>query len=748
MEVAEKHRPGRYRPRRWLRALTAPAILLAITIGFFWKLVLTGQYTWLESPDMANQVLPWFQFQAGEWHRGHFPLWDPFPATGQSLIGQAQPGAAYPPNWILFSLPLNNGWIRQAYLHWYFVLTRFLAALFCYWLCRDLKRSRPAAIVAGTVFALGGYIGATDWPQMVNGAIWAPLVFLFMLRALRGRRATASAALAGVFLGVSWLSGHHQIPILLSVAVTAIWACHIFRRRRPDWHLARLAALFCLFAVLTAGLQALPAYEYGKLAKRWVDLPGPVGWNEPVPYNVHAKYSLDPFYVLGLVVPGVYRNGDPLIGVVAVGLAMAALGLAIRNPAVRLFAVVAIGGLLLALGAHSVFHGLLYATVPLVEKARTPQAAILIFHLAVAVLTAWGIDRLSSRRATRWLRRSGTVLVVAGLALFLLAAAVWVFKDHSKEDGVAFAALTCLLAAGLFWAGSRRQLPPPGMAVGCLMLILLELGFARAFWFPHGLDTDRSRYLRKMAQTADIAAFLKRNPWPVRVDLDDQEITFNFGDWYGIDVLGTYAASLPANFLAMEVNGERTQMLLGVAYDIRSKPRRPGQQLVFSGEGGLNVYQNPGAFPRVWTVHELLRLEKRELIGRYLADPNHDLARKTFVVGEPVPALEACSEGEQARLLRREPGFVRLEADMRCRGMVVLSDAFFPGWNATLDGRPARIYEVYGGLRGVVAPAGRHVIEMRYRPLSVILGGIMTALGVLGACLLSLRDRKRPPVLT
>ena len=70
--------------------VAAPAFLALLVILFNWKLVLTDQYTWLESVDITTQVLPWFQFQASEWHAGRIPLWDPHAWGGQSLIGQAQ----------------------------------------------------------------------------------------------------------------------------------------------------------------------------------------------------------------------------------------------------------------------------------------------------------------------------------------------------------------------------------------------------------------------------------------------------------------------------------------------------------------------------------------------------------------------------------------------------------------------------------------------------------------------------------
>ncbi|HVV44526.1 MAG TPA: hypothetical protein VHC72_04950, partial [Bryobacteraceae bacterium] len=132
--------------RRWWRKAAAPFLLLLIFIGFFWKLLLTNQYSWLQSPDLAYQVLPWFQYQAAQFHQHVFPLWDPREFGGQSLIGQDQPGLLYPLNWILFSLPMPHGRISVHYLNWYYMLIHYMGALFCYWLCRDLGRSELASV--------------------------------------------------------------------------------------------------------------------------------------------------------------------------------------------------------------------------------------------------------------------------------------------------------------------------------------------------------------------------------------------------------------------------------------------------------------------------------------------------------------------------------------------------------------------------------------------------------------------------
>jgi hypothetical protein len=272
-----------------MRRFAGPVLIFLLSVCFSWQLVLTDQYTWLESPDLAYQVLPWLQYQAGAFHRGDIPLWDPYQWAGQPLIGQGQPGVANPINWILFAVPLKHGWLRQSALHWYFLLLHFLPALFMYLLCRDLRLTAGASIVGACLFAFGGFLGGVDWPQMLSGAVWIPLVVLFFLRAIQGLRTTASAAWSGFFLGLAWLSGHHQVPIFVTLAMGILWLYFIFRTGRFDRPLAIGAAVFLALLLLTSALQTFPAFEYGHLSRRWAGLNEPLELNEAVPYLVHHQ---------------------------------------------------------------------------------------------------------------------------------------------------------------------------------------------------------------------------------------------------------------------------------------------------------------------------------------------------------------------------------------------------------------------------------------------------------------------------
>ncbi len=748
MQVAEKHHSDRDRPHWWTTLLLDPLIIALICICFFWKLVLTNQYTWLESPDLANQVLPWLQFQAGEWHSGHLPLWDPYLWNGQPLVGQAQPGAVYPLNWLLFSLPLTNGWIRMTYLHWYFVLIHWMGAVFCYWLCRDLDRSRIAAVFGGILFAIAGYMGRTDWPQMLNGVIWVPLVFLFLLRALSGRNPASSAALSGLFLGVAWLSGHHQAPIFLSLAVAGTWLYHLISLdptsrsgARVHFPVVRLAAIALLFAFCAGAMQILPGVEYGKLAVRWVGADNPVGWEDKVPYTVHGHYSLNPVSILGIIIPGWHRNADAFIGVVALTIAALGTSLLWRRSQIRLFFALAVFGLLVSLGEADVLHGVLYALVPLVEKARAPSMAIFMFHFGIAVLSSYGIDVYQSAPSSPWASRIPRATALTGLFLILASTVRALFQGHQNfgDERVIVVAVCALLIAAVIYAWRQGTLAFPALAVCSFGLMLVDVGLVTNAHLPHRSDASRNVYLKRMVENQDVVAFL-RTQGLARVELDDRAIPYNLGDWEGLETYRGYLASLTANLTRLETDSPWTPRLFGVKYSVRKSPQSPGQKLVYRGASGLNVYLNPGVMPRAWSVHGLVEL-------RYAGEiPNAartlDPRESTFVLG-PAPKLATCSGDDEVRILRHTANHVSLHADMMCEGMVILGDTAFPGWIASVDGRRVAVYDAYTALRGVVVSAGSHRIDFVYRPNSILAGATLSLLAVLAAIAWTLIDVSR-----
>ena len=708
--------------------------------------MLTNQYTWLETPDIANLTMPWFQFEASEWHQGRFPLWDPNSWTGQPLLGQGQPGAAYPPNWLMFWMPFTRrGWLRQDVLHWYYVLIHFLAALTCYALARELGRSRGASIIAGCIFSLAGYVAYTDWPQMLNGAVWAPLVFLYLFRVARGERVLASSLLSGFFLGVAWLVGHHQLPLFVSIAAGILWIAVGVRSQESGVRIARLAVLAFGVTGMTSAFQTLPMAEYGRQAVRWVGADEPERLGQTVPYELHKAHSLKPVSLLGLVIPGIEHNAyDSYVGGVALSLGLLGMVLGWKDRRVRWLAAMSLGGILFSLGPNSVFHGVMYALVPMIDKARVPAAGSIVFMLGLAPLAAFGVDRLGLQESRPVTRRAGFIL--AGFAAVLMFASLFFYAARVtpaiSDNRMVITAFAAVLLAGLMAAVQSGGISARAGTVAALALVLFELGNVTDYWLPNMADRAHNLYLAKMAAPADLARYIKAQGEPARFTYDDQEIPYNIGDWYGIEAFNAYAASVPASLWAHDVFSPRVQDILGIRYYLGKTPARPEQREVFHGQAGVNIFENPRAFPRVWSVHQSRKVAGEKQARDLLADPGFDARNGVFLIAENPPRLATCA-GEDVSMPRHTPNYVRIDAQMQCRGMVILTDTWFPGWRATVDGKRAKIERAYGMVRGVVVEPGNHVVEMRYRPVSVYLGAALSLIAC-GIVIIGVRRKSSP----
>jgi hypothetical protein len=299
--------------------------------------------------------------------------------------------------------------------------------------------------------------------------------------------------------------------------------------------------------------------------------------------------------------------------------------------------------------------------------------------------------------------------------------------------------LAALFLAAVLAAWSNARILASTAVIMLGLVILLELGNVTTYTYQNRGRPES--LIKPLSEHADIAAFLRDQGKPVRVEVNDNDIPYNFGDWYGIDHFGGYLASMTENVDRVQGN-QRARDMYGVNFHIGKAPRIPGQTEVFKGATGIKVYAEPSAYPRAWAVHDVVSISRNDQINAKMDDPGFNPHRQTFVEGA-APQLGSCPDpdGEMVALTERLSDRVKIDAHLNCRGMVIFSDTYFPGWVATVDGQAATIYEAYGFLRGVVVEGGRHRIEMRYRPKSVYWGAALSLIGLLGACLLSVRDR-------
>jgi hypothetical protein len=727
-----------------VRTLTFPLLLLLIIVAFYWKLVFTYQFDWMQGSDTGQQVLPWFEEEARQLQHGQSPLWDPHSWLGQPLLGQAQPGAAYPLNWLLWIVPRHDGHIRMWALQWYYIAIHYMAGLFCYLLCRDLGRSRAASLLAGLAFSLAGYVGWTDWPHMVNGAIWTPLVFMFLLRAARGVRPHASAALCGLCLGMTWLSGHHQVPIFLTLATGGAWLYYILREGRLNWRVAQLAVIATAIAPIVGALQILPAREYGRLALRWVGTAQPAGWKDVVPYHVHQEFSLHPIYLFGILIPGFDTREGSFFGIVAVSLALLGIAVYWKQHTVKVLAAIGVGGLVYSLGGNSVFQGFIYSVVPWVEKARAPAMATFLFNTGFAALDAFGVDALRDTQSG-WHRRITIAVAAFGIVTGAIIVANLIANklESNVDDRVVMTCLVAFFIAALFYAWRTGNLSQRPALILLVCLLLLEVGNQASYNLTDRNDWSRRQYIEKVWSNPDLADYLHRQPGPFRVDTKTDDVVPNWGDYYGVDFVRSMSG-VTANVFELEWHATPARRLLGVKYVLAREPVDGFPHEVFQGRSGIKIYEDPEAFPRAWAVHDIVSIGTPGEGRVFMNEHWKDLSSKALMMGTR-PNLPSCPGGvDRVSVAEYKSNSVSVKAGLSCDGMVILSDTYYPGWTATVDGLPAQIYEVDLALRGVLVSHGSHAIEFLYRPRSVFIGATLTLAGLIGVAAIVKLSRTKP----
>jgi hypothetical protein len=145
------------------------------------------------------------------------------------------------------------------------------------------------------------------------------------------------------------------------------------------------------------------------------------------------------------------------------------------------------------------------------------------------------------------------------------------------------------------------------------------------------------------------------------------------------------------------------------------------------------IYQNKNVFPRAFIVYRVKNVHSSESALDLLSDISLNLRQVGVVENLPVSLenrinsndLDIRSTDGRVELIRS--GELEIQVHANAPGLLVVSEQYYPGWQAYVDGESTPIYAVNSTLRGVFLEAGDHMVEFKYRPLSFIIGEIMSA---------------------
>ncbi len=756
---------------------------------FFWRLVTPNpaDRMHIAAGDFTEQYFPLRAFAAQEWVRGRVPLWNPYINGGQPALADIQSGALYPPH-VLEALLLGWGgpllgretgfplWALEWQVIGHFSLAAVGAFLFARHLYRQSGRSHRqssfGAVIASVVFTYSGYLTGFPVQQLtiLEASAWLPWVLWGLSAALSrylqpgpgeqpGLGKSLRPAVGGAAaLGLAILAGHPQTAlyiVYLSLAYTALyvyraWSMSLARRA------AGLAGLWVLVVILGAGLasaQVLPALEFIGYSLR-ADMSYPaVAAGLPLPE------------LMSLLYPGFFGGSPVYVGIAS--LVLIGLALALGRPRFQIYFWAALGlaSLLLAFGGSTFLYPSFYLLAPGFETVRQQERVLLLYSFSAGLLAGYGATvlagALSKAERQTWARFERSLRLVAGVALALTVFLIYGSTAATARGdevnlffGVLWHHLFGLLILGgmlLLLAGrSRRWLRRPwgmGLAAAWLVFNLFTVNWRFNLEQPasNGPFTpdEITRFLQ--ANLPDLNAAGLSAP-PGRIASagllpggHSAAAVYNLEDLTGntplqIARMARFAGQMPA---------WRYWQLMNVRYvvdtrDIAGEGLRP---VLAAGE--RQVYAVGDPFPRAWPVSQVEEIGPDEAAARRLAADDFELGRTAVVPG---PLREAVSPGVAAAVvdvLAVGPDYLQVAVEASGAHLLVLSQVYYPGWLAKIDGQPAEVLRVNVTQQGVLVPAGAHRVELIFRPASFRSGVILTAVAMTISLALLFRPRFR-----
>jgi len=184
---------------------------------------------------------------------------------------------------------------------------------------------------------------------------------------------------------------------------------------------------------------------------------------------------------------------------------------------------------------------------------------------------------------------------------------------------------------------------------------------------------------------------------------------------------------------------------LGIKYIIAPQSASASFPLAYDKE--VKIYENSHCLERVYIArnieHSSDYKKAQELIGK----SNFDI-KNTVVIEEKEPEwyndrANSSPSGGRTAIEEYAANKVRISANLEADGMLVLTDTFYPGWRAYVDGEETKIYRINGLVRGVFLREGRHSIEFIYFPLSFRIGLVISLIFFVFLAILLLIEKRR-----
>ena len=610
--------------------------------------------------------------------RGYPIFWNPYSNLGQPFLANCNPQVYAPFNFLFFLFSTSYAFTWSYFCHF------VVAGLGAYLFTRSLGAGRLGGILAGMAFAFSGFFMAHFvWGghNSINGSSWIPLVLYGLKRFADIRRFSTLLIAAGAF-GCCALDGTPQYDLYTLIAA-AFFLAWVWVRDRSRWREVAAGGAVFLILGLSLGLcQLAPTFQFSLLSNR-------AGWgmdrimvDDFVPGNF--RFLIDPFFN-GVPLQDYHGTGgyaEVCIYVGLIPLFLALLGLvALRKKAwVPWLGLLAVLSVVLAMADTTVVTHYLYLfftkIIPGLSQNRQPSRILILATLSLAVLAGLALDAWSGywRGKARLAAPQRSLLALGIPLLLILGTAVDLCRFDSKH------------AAG--FGGSDQffsDLFPPEL----LKAVKEDKTYPRI--------QPASSYCEYQMLQNIASAFTDCTSFFIKTGRKYTEEQYGHSDSPLSD-------------------------LIRLQYDYRPDRSQPTER--WQRIPGLNapIWKNTKPYPRAF------------MVGGYKVDPDYGQVIENIRDGKVDPRQELVLSQEpsekpegtkgwvgEAQITRYDYNDVEIDCSNDRPCFLFLSDCYYPGWKAWVDGVEKPIYQADGTFRAVPLPGvGQHRVKMSYYPPIIV----------------------------
>ena len=713
---------------------------------------------------------------------GHFPLWNPYLFGGLPYVAAMHGDIFYPTFILRMIMPTD------AAMTWGFAIHIFLAGIFAFGFFRVIGYGFYGSLIGGIAYLMGGQLASLVSPGH-DGKLFVSALFplaLWMLYAGFRQGKKWAWGLFALTIGLAVLSPHPQLLQYMLLTCGA-YSLYLAISRVDGNKLAgniagrRLAAAFASVVIGAAigAIQYLPVRDYVPWSPRAGGLPS---------YEVATSYAWPPEELLNTYLPqfsGILdaywgRNRIHLhseyIGVVVLML-MGAAFIKLRRDKSKghlyFWIAALVVALLWALGGHTPFYHIPYAIIPGTKFFRAPATIFFVGAFAISLLACAGVERILARQVSQKYFLIWTA-IAAGIALIasvggLTGIAQAIGTDAQYDRIVAnsghviagawrsffFVALSAALAVVFI----RGRVDAKRFAIALAAIAAIDLWtIMRLYWifsapaaqlFASDLLIDAMKNQPQPTRVMALALQNPRDPFLGGDALMVHDVRQVLG--YHGNQLGRYNKLLGADEDYKQLVNPNVWRLLNVEYLLSDVPdlgfianiqRIAGPVRNAAGTEEY-LFRLPGESPYAWVAPIMMKVPDSLTLPTVL-DPRFDVTRVAlFDTSAKVSAAAGVKELPpalpiRARVTHYAPGRAEIELNAPApQGSALLvSENYYPGWTATVDGKSARTDRADYTLIGVELPAGARKISLVFDSPEYHTGKAITLAAIAAALLI------------